>query len=104
MVVYSDCSQTYDAKTYIVIVGSNSIVMLSNYMVNLNTQYWHEHYSALQHNCCSLSSGGFGVVCKVLSSGGRPFALKRTLACNEVDLANLKREIKIVVSRSSSYL
>ncbi len=42
--------------------------------------------------------GGFGIVCKVQTSGGRCFALKRTLVNNETDLANMKREITIVVS------
>lgn len=41
--------------------------------------------------------GGFGIVYRVHSPDGRQFALKRTLVNNEVDLANMKREITIVV-------
>ncbi|CDI97852.1 AP2 associated protein kinase 1 [Echinococcus multilocularis] len=47
-----------------------------------------------------VAEGGFGIVYRVRSPDGRHFALKRTLVNNEVDLANIKREITIVSSLS----
>ncbi|VDK46231.1 unnamed protein product [Taenia asiatica] len=47
-----------------------------------------------------IAEGGFGIVYRVHSPDGRQFALKRTLVNNEVDLANMKREITIVSSLS----